>query len=284
MKKFTPFLVLLIALAGCDKETPVPESDSFSLKTTSITYEEQKGNSYGSSPSQQYDLYLPLTRNTRNPVIVLLHGGAWRFGDKESLNFIVNDLKAKGINCAVVNVNYRLAGSGVNFQQQIEDIGTVLKQVASQSKELKISSKFFLIGISSGAHLAMMHAQTSDQNHLVAGIGGVAPPFDLTTQKIREGIIGLDITQMIGKTYTEAPQAYKQASPMHNYNNPSVPTIVFFGGKDAIVTTDQSDASKTVILGALSVNEHHFYPNQTHEWSIWGEPIDLMIVFAERHL
>ena len=130
----------------------------------------------------------------------------------------------------------------------------------------------------------MMYAQTSDQNHLVAGIGGVAPPFDLTTQKIREGIIGPDITQMIGKTYTEAPQAYKQASPMYNYNNPSVPTIVFFGGKDAIVTTDQSDASKTVILGALSVNEHHFYPNQTHEWSIWGETIDLMIGFAERHL
>jgi acetyl esterase/lipase len=288
MKKLITLLTLLVALSGCNKAdiTVVPTETPLSLKVASITYEEKRDNSYGSSASQQYDLYLPTTRNTRNPVIVLLHGGAWRVGDKENMNFIVNDLKAKGVNCAVVNINYRLvvAGSGVNFQQQIEDIDKALKQVASQSVGLGISSKFYLIGMSSGAHLAMMYAQTADQNHLVAGIGAVAPPFDLTTQKIREGVIGADITQFIGKSYAEAPQAYKQASPMYNYNNPSVPTIVFYGGKDGIVTPDQSEAAKSVILGASATNEFRFYPNETHEWSVWSETVNLMIDFAERNL
>jgi acetyl esterase/lipase len=257
------------------------------MTVTSLTYEEKRDNAYGTNPYQQYDMYLPNTRNARNPIIVLLHGGAWRLGDKYTLNFLVNELKGKRVNCAIVNANYRLAvqGSGITYQQQLEDVDKLLKKIASQSTELGISQKFYLIGMSSGGHLAIQYAQTADQNRMVAGVGGVVPPVDLTTQKIREGIIGNDIKAMMGgKNYAEAPEEYRKASPVYQYNNPTIPTIVFYGGKDAIVTPEQSEAAKKVVKSTFSNNEHYFYPDQTHDWSAWSETLDLMIKFAEKRI
>jgi acetyl esterase/lipase len=277
MKGFALSSVFLVMLSGCGNEDLnliVPKSSGAEITANSLSYQDKRDNSYGNSPSQQFDLYLPNLRNTRNPIIVLLHGGAWRLGDKSSLNFLVNELKSKRVNCAIINANYRLSGSGITYQQQLEDIDKLLKKVASQSKELGISSKFLLVGMSAGG----------DSDKLVAGVCGIAPPVDLTTKKIREGIIGNDIRQMIGKTYAEAPEAYQKASPLFQNKRLAVPTLVFYGGKDAIVTPDQSDSYKRTIMGSFSKDEFIFYPEQTHEWSAWPATMDVMIKFAECRL
>jgi acetyl esterase/lipase len=293
MKNLMLISVLLITLSGCEKTetivtpiTPIPPQEKVDITSGNPVFDVKKNIAYGSNSYQKYDLYLPDTRNTQNPVIVLLHGGAWQLGDKSNLDFLTEELKTKHVNCAIVNINYRLAtaGSGISYPQQLEDIDILIKHIASQSKNLGISAKFFLIGMSSGGHLGMMYAQIADSNHAIMGVGCVAPPVDLTTQKIREGIIGNELKQMIGKPYAENPDAYKQASPVFRYANPTVPTIVFFGGKDLIVTTDQSDACKIIINNEVKTNEHYFYPEQSHEWSAWSETLDLMVKFIGKRL
>lgn len=40
---------------------------------------------YGPNPAQVFDLYLPAEAQTSNeplPIIMMVHGGAWSFGDK----------------------------------------------------------------------------------------------------------------------------------------------------------------------------------------------------------
>jgi acetyl esterase/lipase len=286
MKSIFALLVVFSIVSGCNQDLNlIVPKEGVEMTANALSYQEKRDNYYGNSYSQQYDLYLPNLRNTRNPVIVLLHGGAWRLGDKSSLNFLVNELKAKRVNCAIVNANYRLAnGSSISYQQQIEDIDKLLKKVASQSKELGISSKFLLVGMSAGGHLSMLYSQTADTGNLVAGVCGIAPPVDLTTKKIREGIIGNDIKQMIGKSFNEAPEEYRKASPLYQAQKLSVPTLLFYGGKDAIVTPDQSIAYKSKIRTMFTNNEYVFYPDQTHDWSVWSETLDIMIRFAESKL
>ena len=286
IKVIAPLLFWFI-LSSCSKDSIsliVPEK-GIDLTATSLSYEERRDNKYGTNGYQSYDMYLPSTRNTRNPVIVLLHGGAWRLSDKYTLNFVVNDLKTKRVNCAIVNANYRLAvaGSGVTYKQQVEDIGALLHKIAADAKALGIGTKFYLVGMSAGGHLALLYASTADSEGLVAGVGGIAPPVDLTTQGIRGGIIGADVRQEVGKSYTEAPEEYKNASPVYQYNGKKVPCIVFYGGKDGIVTSDQSDLCKSNITGKLSCNQFHFYPDQTHDWSAWAETEDKLIAFAEKN-
>ena len=287
-KKYLVIALLSCFISGCNKsplELIVPEKE-INITVPKLSYEEKRELSYGTNPYQKYDLFLPNLRNTRNPVIVLLHGGAWRLSDKSSLNFVVDILKNKRVNCAIVNANYRLASPAftVTYRQQVEDIGKLLHKITADSKDLGISSDFYLVGMSSGGHLALLYTATADQDHLVAGIGGIAAPIDLTNQKIREGIIGYDIQQLIGKTYAQAPDDYKDASPIYHGSRRKVPTILFYGGKDNIVTSDQSTLAKLAISTRLACNEYYFYPDQSHEWSAWSETLDKMISFAERNL
>ena len=295
-KKIPPFFCknyLVIALfsclfSGCNEkslELIVPEKE-IDITLPRLTYEDKRELSYGTNPYQKYDLFLPNLRNTRNPVIVLLHGGAWRLSDKSSLNFVVDILKNKRVNCAIVNANYRLASPtfGISYRQQVEDIGKLLRKITADSKDLGISSDFYLVGISTGGHLALLYSATADQDRLVSGIGGITAPIDLTNQKIREGIIGYDIQQLIGKNYLQAPEDYKNASPIYHGGYRKVPTILFYGGKDNIVTPDQAIMAQLAISKKLTCNEHYFYPDQSHEWSAWSETLDKMISFAERNL
>ena len=275
-------------MSGCNKsplELIVPEKE-IDITATKLSYQDKRELSYGTNPFQKYDLFLPNLRNTRNPIIVLLHGGAWRVSDKNSLNFVVDILKNKRVNCAIVNANYRLASTsfGVSYQQQVEDIGKLLHKIAADSKDLGIGPQFYLVGMSSGGHLALLYTATADEDHLVSGIGGIAAPVDLTGQKIREGIIGYDIQQLIGKAYSQAPEEYRNASPIYHVNRRKIPTILFYGGKDNIVTSDQSTMAKFTISTRLACNEHYLYPDQSHEWSAWSESLDKMISFAEHNL
>ena len=287
-KEYFALLLIAFSFSSCQKsplELIVPEKE-IEITLPKLSYEDRRDLSYGSNPYQKYDLFLPNLRNTRNPVIVLLHGGAWRLSDKNSLNFVADILKNKRVNCAIVNANYRLASPAfkVSYREQVEDIGKLLHKIAADSKDLGIGKQFYLVGMSSGGHLSLLYTATADDDHLVAGIGGIAAPIDLTNQQIREGIIGYDIQKLIGKTYLEAPEEYKNASPIYHYTRRKIPTILFYGGKDNIVTPDQSTMAKLAISTKLPCNEFYHYPDQSHEWSVWSETLDKMISFAERNL
>lgn len=291
IKKF--WLLFVFGIVGslsssCSNDSltlTIPEKTT-DITVPSLSYEDRINVAYGSNPYQKYDIYLPNIHNTQNPVIVLLHGGAWRFSDKNSLNFLVSDLKNRRVNCAIVNANYRLAsvGSSITFREQVADIGTLLHKIQSDAKSLGIGNKFYVVGLSSGGHLALLYTSSADNDHLVSGIAGIVPPLNLSSPQIRAGIIGADIQQVIGKPYSQAPEEYLNASPIYHANLGKIPTILFYGGKDNIVTPDQSMTAKLTVTKKLACNEHYFYPDQTHDWSAWSETLDHIISFAEKNL
>ncbi len=114
--------------------------------------------SYGDSPMQRFDVYLP-AKADKAPVIFMVHGGAWSLGDKTNKAVTENKVKRwteKGL--IVVSVNYRMLPE-LDPVNQANDVARAL--AAAQEKAAGWGgdgAKFVLMGHSAGAHLVAMLA------------------------------------------------------------------------------------------------------------------------------
>src|SRR5512139_3426573 len=72
------------------------------------------------SPAQKLDLYLPTSGTRPYPVVLWIHGGGWRTGDK-TLGGSAPPLQLTSQGIAVVSANCRLSGEA-KFPAQIQDV------------------------------------------------------------------------------------------------------------------------------------------------------------------
>lgn len=111
---------------------------------------------YGRSPKQALDVYLPAGAKAV-PLVVMVHGGAWRFGDKAMARVVDNKVARwlpQGI--GFVSVNYRLLPEA-NLTQQADDVAAALAFVQRHAEEWGADSReIVLMGHSAGAHLAAL--------------------------------------------------------------------------------------------------------------------------------
>src|SRR5690606_2701556 len=86
-----------------------------------------------------FDFYAPVadTARTDRPVILAIHGGAWRGGDKAWGRQIAEEFCPFGY--VVIAINYRLAGRpGGTWPAQIEDVQNALKHIRANSRRLRV--------------------------------------------------------------------------------------------------------------------------------------------------
>jgi len=107
------------------------------------------------SPAQKLDIYLPDQGPGPFPVIVAIHGGAFRTGDKADgqLSPMLEGLK-QGF--AVVSLNYRLSGEAV-FPAPIQDAKAAIRWLRAHAAEYKLEgAKIAVWGGSAGGYLAAL--------------------------------------------------------------------------------------------------------------------------------
>lgn len=151
----------------------------------------------GGSESQKLDLYIPSLRtlqgedkdNSRTPksnsavkrknsraglpLIVWVHGGGWRGGDKKGGPF--RALLDSGF--AVASINYRLSGEA-KWPAQLDDCRSALAYLRAHAGEYNIDVKRIgLWGSSAGGHLVLMLALKGDKadavnEHHGSAVGG----------------------------------------------------------------------------------------------------------------
>src|SRR5436853_1527703 len=93
------------------------------------------------------DLHLPAGK-PRSPLIVWVHGGAWRSGSRKDVPIS----KLAGDGYAIASVDYRLSPEA-KFPAQIHDIKAAIRFLRAHGGEWKLSSKKIVIaGDSAGAH------------------------------------------------------------------------------------------------------------------------------------
>ncbi|TAE62007.1 MAG: alpha/beta hydrolase [Bacteroidetes bacterium] len=229
---------------------------------------------YGTDAKQRLDVHLPANRSTTTtPVVFMIHGGAWTSGDKADFAAVVDSLKARMPDYAIVNTNYRLATlTGTNlWPTQINDINSAYQFVTSEANNYQINvSKTAFLGASAGAHLAMLKAYTANANRnikCVVNLFGPTNMIDLFNNPPDPTYPQL-LTIFMSGTPSSNLMAYTNASPLFFANATSaVPTAIFHGTADNVVPIRQSDSLFRRLQIAGVQSSFTVYQGAGHGWS-----------------
>jgi len=214
------------------------------------------------SPAQKLDIYLPNTGNGPFPVIVSIHGGAFKVGDKGDfqVNAMLEGLK-RGY--AVVSINYRLSGEAI-FPAQIQDVKAAIRFVKANAETYKLNSaKLAAWGGSAGGHLAAMAGTTGDvtlfddatlgnggQNSRVQAVVDWFGPIQFDKMDAQFNVSGKGRadhdaanspeSELVGKEVAKATDLVKRASPATYISAADPPFFIEHGTNDPLVPTEQS--------------------------------------------
>ena len=215
------------------------------------------------SQAQKLDIYLPEEGDGPYPVILSIHGGAFKSGDKGDgqVNAMLEGLK-RGY--AVVSVNYRLSGEAI-WPAQIQDVKAAIRWIRANSKQYKLNSeKIATWGGSAGGHLAAMAGTSgnvkeledltqgnADQSSRIQAVVDWFGPTDFLKmdEQAKESkvanpqvhsIPGSPESQLIGKNLQDAPDLVKAANPETYISKDDPPFFIQHGLNDPLVPYPQS--------------------------------------------
>ena len=209
--------------------------------------------------SLKLDLYHPVKPSQPLPVILFIHGGGWKGGDRSDMAFYCLKYAERGYITATIS--YRFSQEAP-FPAAVSDAKCAVRFLRAHAAQYGISpNQIAVSGNSAGGHLAMMVGYSSDRPEFEGegGNPGVSSavqavidfygPVDLTTEFARKQ--GVLKSFLGGKTWEEAPDLFKKASPITYLNPGDPPTLVIHGTIDDIVPIDQADllAGKLKELG-----------------------------------
>lgn len=153
------------------------------------------------------DAYLPEGKSGF-PLLMYVHGGAWRSGKKELYDPIGRVFAGQGI--GFVAINYRLSPA-VKHPEHVRDVARAFAWLAKHARELGGDpERLYVCGHSAGAHLVALLAL--DPRYLQAE--------GLTASRIR-GVIGISgpyslPPRAFPETFGEDPEAHADAFPLRH--------------------------------------------------------------------
>ena len=202
------------------------------------------------------DLYWHPTVKEAEPLIVWIHGGAWRGGDKAEPLAALRMLR---LGYAVASINYRLS-SEATFPAQIYDCKAAIRWLRSRSSDYRLDpERFGVWGPSAGGHLAALLVTAGNVDELEGDLGvtGVSSrvqaicdwfgPTDFLTMNETPGKIDHDApdspgVKLIGAPVQERPDLARRANPIAFVTRDTPPFLILHGAKDREVLPNQSEA------------------------------------------
>jgi len=210
------------------------------------------------NPRQTLDLYIPKTKTeSPQPVVLWIHGGAWRKGSKDRPG---RALKAAGLNCAIVSINYRLT-SEKSWPAQIHDCKAALRWVKANAKKYNFDAERIVVwGGSAGGHLVAFLGTTqnhpdldgklgshTDQSTSVKGVINFFGPTDFLVMNHQGSSMDHNAAsspegQLLGGEVSTLKARAKIASPFHQVSSDDAPILTVHGTKDPLVPYLQGKA------------------------------------------
>jgi len=215
----------------------------------------------------QLDIYAPSTPGP-HPVLVFIHGGSWRFGDKRMVGDKPEAFTATGY--VFVSINYRLSPE-VQHPAHAQDCGKavawVYKNIAQYGGDPK---RIYVMGHSAGAHLAALIS--TDETYLKA------EGCDLSA--IRGAIVldggGYDIPAMVNsgelfakgryeKAFGKSKETWLNASPItHVAKNKKIPPFLLVHAGEREASQEQADDLAAALTKAGVTARQFDAPDKNH--------------------
>jgi len=208
-------------------------------------------------------VFRPEPARSLRTAVILLHGGAWRFGSAEAMVPYAEALARLGF--VAIAAEYRLLGEAP-WPAQLDDVWDAIAWTRSQSGELGIDAdKIALQGFSAGGHLALLAAGRCAERPecgVAAVISLFAPPrLDGPTPP---GLPSLAVA-LLGPAAT--PAEVLAATPIHHVREGFPPTFLLSGMSDFLVTPAATLELHQALAAAHVDVDLHLYHGHTHEFA-----------------
>jgi acetyl esterase/lipase len=305
-KNFVALIILslIIPLSALAQGQRKANIDNIKRKWLDVAYATK-------SPAQKLDIYLPDEGEGLFPVILSIHGGAFKSGDKGD-GQVTPMLEGLKRGYAVVSINYRLSGESI-WPAQINDVKAAVRWVRANAKQYKLNpDKIAAWGGSAGGHLSAMVGTSGNvkeledlsqgnpgQSSRVQAVVDWFGPTDFLKMdehakesKVNNpqihSIPDSPESQLIGKNLADSPELVKAANPETYITKDDPPFFIQHGLVDPLVPYPQSvnfskkleqTIGKEKVTLELIPETGHGGPNfQTKE------NIDKVFAFLDKHL
>ena len=215
---------------------------------------------YGSDTKQTFDVYIPKQAKGA-PVIFMVHGGAWRLGDKSSRSVIEHKVARwvpKGF--IFISTNYRML-PGADPVEQAKDVARAIAVAQTKAESWGgDSNEFILMGHSAGAHLvALLSTDRALSSDIVKKpwLGTVA--LDSAAYDVVQ-IMEKPHLRLYDQAFGSDKQYWKAASPFYALTKKTRPIMaVCSARRDDSTAQARQFAKKAASLGvAVTVLEKDF--------------------------
>lgn len=240
----------------------------------------------GAGAAHQLDFYPAASAEARAPLVIYIHGGGWRAGDKSKVPGYILKLTKEGI--AVAAVNYRLSQQA-KYPAQLFDIKAAVRFMRAHADEFHIDpQRIAAWGLSAGGQLAALLGTTAhdpalegnvgadlDQSSKVAAVVNYYGPTSLPDKPIQCAQVkclfpqtGMDATvsQLLGCDIAKCTDRAKAASPIDHIAAGAPPFLNVHGDKDNIVPLQQSINFDAALAKAGVHSRLIVVPGGRHGW------------------
>jgi acetyl esterase/lipase len=185
------------------------------------------------------DLHLPPDSTVAAPLLIIVHGGSWRTGDRTELHALARYFAARGV--AVAMPDYRLAPAHRHPAAR-DDVLAAAAFLRARAAELGLDpARVAYLGRSAGAQLALAAMLAGSGDPAVRGAVSLYGPLDLRwgyanpgNPRVLDGRAAL--RDYVGGTPAEVPGRYDAASPVAGVDSLTPPVLLIHGTRDDLVS------------------------------------------------
>lgn len=223
--------------------------------------------------------------NQKKPLLIWVHGGAWKRGSKEAFitknKLLLQSLLNEGY--AVASLDYRLSGEAV-FPAQIQDINDGINFLYENAKKYNLDrDKIAIMGRSAGGHLASLigtsnshkdtkfYAKNHEPKYKILAVVDFFGPSDLVELRKNKSSYGSPKTpeaKLLGVAPKSRPDIAKWASPTTYVDKNTPPFIILQGDNDTNVPFAQSVELDKKLKSLHVKSELYIAKNARH-----GDPV-----------
>lgn len=222
--------------------------------------------------SLKADFY-PATPSVRkpDPLVIVIHGGAWISGKKEDMAELCLELQKRGMSAA--SVSYRL-GPKDKWPAMLDDVQTAVRFFRTHAEKYNVDpNRFAASGGSAGGHLALLlgFSDTRDEkselfpgvSSRVSAVFNIFGPTDLTQDydPLTQSVVSQNV---IGKKAADATEDAKKMSPIVYIDKGDAPVFTMHGDADKLVPVKQAQRLDEALKAVGISHELRIIPGMAH--------------------
>jgi acetyl esterase/lipase len=224
------------------------------------------------------------------PVVVWVHVGGWRAGNKDSGIGRLARFAQRGYCCA--SIEYRFSKEAI-FPAQIEDSKCAIRFLRAKAKDYNLDpNRIGVWGSSAGGHLVALLGTSAEAKEL-EGKGGW-PEFSSKVQAVCDFCGPADlllwkenthpaVVELLGGIVADKPDLAAKASSVTYVSKAAPPFLIVHGDADKTVPLSQSESLHAALRKAGVPSTLHVIPNGGHGFG--GPEIEKLVdEFFDKHL